>query len=99
PRRAKTTTKSSAALRRHLGEELLARLVHFLRRHVLHPLGERPEMTVRILELTHAIAPELVAQRHLLLGAGLDGALPGRVHVLEVEPQPRRRRSLIRLRA
>ncbi len=61
-------------------------------------LGQRPAMSERILEGSRAVAPEHVAERHLRLRAGVDGAFPCRIHIVEVDIETHRR-AAVRLRA
>src|SRR5262245_7223037 len=79
-------------------EEFLSSAIHLLPRQILIPCRDGPAVSVRIDERTHAIAPELIVDRHAGLSAGCDGAIEEGVAILDVQPQ-RRRRTTVGLRA
>src|SRR5690348_9054609 len=70
-----------------LREELVGRLLNLLRRQILGVLRQPPAVAERILDESAAVAPELVGQRHDDFSAGVDGALPGRIHVVAIDEE------------
>src|SRR5688500_17334432 len=71
---------------RHVRHRGLSAGVHFLGGQILLLRADSPEMTERILDLSIAVAPELILEGHDLLGTGGNGLLPccvavGDVHV------------------
>src|SRR6185295_19739607 len=80
--------------RLHLGEERLRALLQLLWRQVLDMLGEPPVVPERIFEAPGAITPELVAEWHDRLGAGIDRPLPSRIHMLPVHEEAHRRATV-----
>ena len=54
-------------------------------------LGQPPLVPEGIHETPGPVAPELILQRHDLLATGVNGLLPGRIHVLAVDEEADRR--------
>src|ERR1044071_199662 len=89
--KAMPTENPSAAS--HLGLGLLARIreerlsvrSYLLPREVLFVRCERPLVTVRILNLTVAVAPELIGHRHFYSCPGLHGAVESSIGVFDVQ--------------
>src|SRR5215213_2085426 len=75
----------------HLGEELLRPLLHLLWGEVLYVLCQPPTVPKRVFETPGAITPELIVQRHDLLGTCLNRSLPRLIHILAVDEEADRR--------
>src|SRR5260370_39931040 len=84
-----STLASSGSLS-HLRGKLPGAALHFFRRDVLHMLCKAPLMAEGIGQLAVAIAPKLVVEWHVHLGARSDSAVEGGIHGLQEQEETAR---------
>jgi hypothetical protein len=82
----------------HLRDEGVLRLLHLVRRQVLHVLGDAPLVAPLVHDTAEPVAPEHVGQRHLHRTAGVRRPLERRVYAVDVDPELRLGRARTHLR-
>jgi len=68
-----------------LRHELLHALLHFGRRDIFFMSRDRPGMTERIFQTAEAISPKHIGRLGFGPGAGGDGLVKDRIHIVDVE--------------